>query len=301
MFSSYDGPWYEPWNWSVPYYDGRAQLKQNLSFVLREPLSTSFNYVYGGFFNAAPTGYGCVGLYKSDPPDFFETSEATNVMDELLPFEENYFYQNLAFSVDALNSYGEITTGFQDGDAPAEQLTLQSSLTYQFQEPTGPTNIPALLTTNDAQWLLGSPDAPSRDRDTLTNGVYYDLASMGITYTYDSDVYEWEFTLSGGVVNYFGLPIQSVELAYLLYTNEDYGGVLVTNTLNAGNSVTLGIGTLPFCYAGTEQPKYLTLGYNFGALAGPILVIIITRFTFHTLAARFPAIQVLRRQIKVTF
>ena len=47
-----------------------------------------------------------------------------------------------------------------------------------------------------------------------TNGVYYDLAPIGITYAIDPNTYALNVTMVNNTLNYFGLPFQSVNLAY---------------------------------------------------------------------------------------
>ncbi|HTV41408.1 MAG TPA: LamG-like jellyroll fold domain-containing protein [Candidatus Sulfotelmatobacter sp.] len=239
------GYWLQSWNWSTPYFDGREQLKQNLTFLLREPVGDSpFSC---GF--TEPYGYAYASYYDTLSPD-------ENSFDDYLPFDGNYYYRNFVFGSDDIDpNDGALTTGINTNEFENSTLAFSSSPTYQFQPPAEQTNVPALLATNVAQWLISYPfEALYPGRDTT---VFYDLTNIGVTYTYDLNTGGTTFIMNGGAVNSFGLPIESVNIAY----ND---GNFETNLLTP-NSSTPEIYPYsdPYAYVQTTAPRFQTVGYDF--------------------------------------
>jgi len=208
-----------------PYFDGRAQLKQNLRFLLRsatedspfvfaipeswgsETVTNPANYAYAGFFslNAFPT--------------------ASDMFDPLLPFEDNYFYRNFVFSLADVDDSGNMTT-WQTG-----------SPTYQFAMPSsnGET-IPSLLATNNSRWLAYSTD----------------IDEMGVSWFLDQNS-NFFYEMTNGVRNLFGLPLLSAEIVW-----GNTSGT--TANLSAGGTVENVDGTF---YPETAQPQFQTVEYDF--------------------------------------
>ena len=107
--------------WLVPpYFDGRAQLKQNLIFLLRAaPVDSPFVFILGRIQNnfdiynfVNPAGYAYAGFYQLDEnandPFWYENIGS---FDAYWPFENNYRYQNFVFGSPNLDQNGRITTG----------------------------------------------------------------------------------------------------------------------------------------------------------------------------------------------
>ena len=251
--------------WLVPpYFEGRAQLKQNLIFLLRAaPVDTPFVYLGANtndfdiynFVN--PAGYAYAGFYQLDEnatdPFFYEY---VGSFDVYWPFENNYRYLNLVFNSSKLDGNGRTTTGaggnYDQNYIPGSSigdgsgyftggLYLLYPTTYQFQPPaTSGTTISSVLATNGTQWLT--------------------------TYALDSDLgWLWKIgaTNSGGVNglfnnvrNWYGLPFRSVNIAY------NAGSSFGTNVLTAGNTTTAG-GNDGYFYPETAQPQFQTVGYDF--------------------------------------
>jgi len=225
------------------YADGRVQMKEDLIFQLRAAMMDfPFGYYVGNdYYNlfefTYPATYAYSGFYQTF--DQYGHPQAVGTFDPFLPFENNYFYRNFVFNLSDVNQ-GFPTTGIWGGDTPYLAIS-NSPVTYQFQPPiTSGTTIPSLLSANDARWLGAG---------TYIYGstwAYSPLYEIGVSQ--DGSGY---YHLSGN--NYFGLPFQSVEIAY------PSGSGTATTTLNAGGSTAQG----GYFYAETAQPKFQTVGYDF--------------------------------------
>jgi hypothetical protein len=249
------GNWYLQWIssngvasasvWSpttIPLWDGRQQLKQNLRFLLRAAtINYSFGYNYDDgefapYFISSPTNYAYAGLYET-----YYWAIPTGYPDAYLepfrPFDENHRYRNFAFSATNLNSFGHLTTGvYWDSGLIA---TLDYPPLHRFTPPTGSGTIPSLLGSAESQWLYWTEFVP----DSLG-----DWSEMGISYQAPN------FLMATGARNLFGLPYQSVKQAW-------GNSASSTSTLNAGGSTT---GHDGFFYPETTQPLFQTAGYYFG-------------------------------------
>jgi len=238
------------WAPTIPFWDGRQQLKQNLRFLLRAAtINDSFRYKYddGEFapsFVGSPANYAYAGLYETydyylfwGPPD--------NVPDvrfeRFRPFEENHRYRNFAFSATNLHTFGDLTTGIYWDSS--DTVTLDYPPVHLFSPPANPQTIPALLGSTESQWLYWTEFVP------LTDYVFIGgWDEMGISYQSPN------FVMATGARNIFGLTYQSVKQAW--GNNAGY-----TSTLNAGGSTTAQDG---FFYPGAAQPILQTAGYYFG-------------------------------------
>ena len=253
--------------WLVPpYFDGRAQLKQNLIFLLRAaPVDSPFAYIeighyldtnnidFANFTN--PPSYAYAGFYQLDEVanrDTYGWYENPGSFDVYWPFENNYRYRNFVFNSSELDGNGRITTGaggnYYDnyidipawGDFPGG-LMLLYPITCQFQPPaTSGATIPSVLATNDTRWLASyALDSPS-----------YWLWKIGATNSGGVN------GLFNNIQNWFGLPMRSVNIGY------NAGSSFGTNVLAAGNTTTAG-GNGGYFYPETAQPQFQTVEYDF--------------------------------------
>jgi len=128
-----------------PFFDGRAQLKQNLAFLLRAanvggPLKfTEYgtNVDYPNYVKPPhqPPAYAYAGFFQLDNP--YNSSYRT--FDILAPFENNYLYRNFAYAATNVDTSGKITTGLYsayDYYLSGYGLILQDVPTFQFPLPT---------------------------------------------------------------------------------------------------------------------------------------------------------------------
>ena len=233
----------DPENWDTnqwvvpPYFDGRAQMKQNLAFYLRaanpfSPFSFADYTLPWAPLYTYPTNYVYEGFYAL--VDWNGIVE--NNFDVFHPFNENYKLCNFVFNPANVDSSGSLTTGVTDYYFP---FNLTSPVTFQFVEPT--TNaapIPSLLSPTDAQWLCS----------------YYpdDYQDIGINLTFD-DSYNAFLYMSNNVPNYFGLPYTSSAISW--GTGSDNYVVL-----NAGSTLENDYGNF---YPATALPKFRTVEYDF--------------------------------------
>jgi hypothetical protein len=249
FFDGRDGSWPAPYNWGVPFYDGRIQLKQNLIFQLRAaPVDGPFHFSYyaNGTYNY-PTNYA----YES-----FYNYAAYQGFDVFFPFEENYMFRNFVFDQPDSDQEGDLTTGaglnLQGLESTTYQVQLETTPTYQFQ--TSYSNYPAILATNSTRWLFY--DEYNGDDSVLGLG----LVDETNTYSSDGFINTNTVSMANNRFNFFGLPYTTVNIAGL---DIDTGGLL-TNVLAAGHSIKSSIyqGLLNI-YTETAQPLFKTAGYDF--------------------------------------
>ena len=105
-----------PWGGSPAYFlDGREQLKQNLTFLLRVANAQQpFNYLLLGSlgpgsyqFYSWPTNYAYAGFYSHDNND----GNPDVYVNEFQPFNDNYLYLNFVFDPTNLDDTGLLMTG----------------------------------------------------------------------------------------------------------------------------------------------------------------------------------------------
>ncbi len=245
--------------WLVPpFFDGRAQLKQNLIFQLRAAvLDRPFQYseIYTDLdFSVsytAPTNYAYAGYYYFSQ---YYGGYWSHYLDVFLPFEENNFDRNFVFNPSYLDANGRTTTGVggsynADGSAG---LTINSSaqywnngnpldgpFAYQFIAPTvNGAAISPVLATNQTRWLATYPvDSP---------GSF--LLEIGITNdsSYDPPIN----AMYPNVGNWFGLHYLSAEIG---------SSGPATSTLYAGNNTTQN----GYFYPETVQPQLGIVEYDY--------------------------------------
>ena len=217
-----ESPYYGP-----AFFDGRAQLQQNLTFLLRAANANwPFEFALNGAgtshpFHDCPATYAYASFYHFDEdPDYTYTT-----LDEFRPFDDNYLFRNFAFTTGDMTNSGNLGTG-AGWDGTNNYYTLQYPPKYLFQPPATVTNIDPVLSPTDLPWTYFRPY-----HTTDTN----ELALIGITCAGTN------YTMAGYAQNLFGLQFQSAQLA---------NGVQ-TSTLNAGRTIPDNGGIL---YPATAQP-----------------------------------------------
>lgn len=229
-----------------PYSDGRAQLKQNLIFLLRAAtVDSPFDYIGATtnnanyYFLSNPPNYAYAGFYQLDGLDVaYEPYQGS--FDPYWPFENNYRYRNFVMASTNLDANGRATTGAGGNYAanyvppnsyyPGGLMLLEPPL-FQFQAPaTNGASIPALLATNNSRWLASY---------ALDSASTY-LWKIGAT-NYGS-----AYGLFNNVRNWFGLPFLSANISG-------------TTILYAGNTTPSG----GYFYPETAQPQFQTAEYDF--------------------------------------
>jgi len=250
FFDGRAGTWPAPYNWNVPSYDGRMQMKQNLVFQLRA--ATVDNALHfqipgaGGTLGAYvgeyiyPTNYAYAGLYQFANPTagtfYFNES-----FDPFLPYKENYLFRNFAFSPANADNHGNLTTGVSASGGSSDYVTLATP-SFQFQIYL--TNSPALLTTDATHWLFY--DQSSSGEDVSWAGL---ISFSGGT-----------ITMASGALNWFGLPYVSANIAAQSY----FSGNLITNVVTAGDSSSsVSYSNGYNVYLETRQPLFRTVEYDF--------------------------------------
>ena len=254
-------------NWGPDnFYDGREQLKQNLTFQFRiadtispfgftsitnpdDPMNTNLVNQIAEASN--PMGYVYASFYdENNGNGIYGTPYNVAALNIYRPFEDNALYRNFVSTPTNVDANGLMTTGVNGDGLGDGGLDLQLLPTYL---PT--TNIVGtvpLLDSSTTQWLCTFPALLS-DSD---GGLNYD----GSAYVYEGINYDdaGDLSFSNNIVNYWGLPYQS---AMVYYVNENDNWNLDNTVLNPGNSWT---GAYPFAiYMNAAQPGYKTVGYDF--------------------------------------
>jgi hypothetical protein len=233
------------WGWlRPPYFDGRTQMEQNVTFLLRAAsLTNSFSYISDGDYDyqvTQPNTYTYASYY--DPDDQMWSVPALgddSWQDWRRPFDENYRYRNFLYINNTnLDGSGYLNTGiYQDGNS---MFHLPDFPVFQFSDLTSATSIPAL---DASTWMQ-----PYTDYQPL--GMYVDGSG--------------QFVLPNNIYNWFGLHLSKVLLAH------NYAGTLYLDTLNAGGTWPQTDDTYYF-YPQFDQPQLQTVGYYFGRMNNEML------------------------------
>jgi hypothetical protein len=288
--NSFDWGFYSdllPQYWIVPpYFDGRAQLKQNLIFLLRAATVDSPFYYNGFGTNQVYTS--CFYAYTVTNPATYAYSAFNspfgivvnysggygyiqNGFDVFSPFQNNYLYRNFVFNMADLSGYrppfyseipGQIMTGvagsYEDTGffGSHHGLGLVDLPTYHFMPPTtSGVTISAMLATDQTQWLCSYPlDSPEMYYDPATDSMvsYGYLEEIGVTPSVDAGWNQWE-TMAANARNVYGLPFLSAKIAWGNTSDATY-------TLSAGSQVENVDG---YFYPQTAQPLFQTVEYDF--------------------------------------
>jgi len=254
-------------SWLVPpFFDGRAQLKQNLIFQLRaavadRPFQYMVTHINGGSSSlySSPANYAYAGYYSFLEYDTDNGVAYEPTMDTFLPFEENYFDRNFVFDTSYLNSNGRTTTGVggsygYNGSGGLTILVtgeyfynnyLELPITYKFTAPsTNGAPISSVLSTNQTRWLATYP----------VDSAFAYLWEIGITN--ESAYGAVTNVMSSNAKNWFGLSYLSAEIG---------SAGPSTTTLYAGGSANLG----EYFYPETAQPQFQLVEYDYWSAPNP--------------------------------
>ena len=247
--------------WIVPpYFDGRAQLKQNLIFLLRAA-TVDYPFYYqerNGPYRETITDSAAYAYSAFNSPYIIDGIYTQNLFDVFSPFQNNYLYRNFVFGLTNVDSGGRLSTGVGGSYAYPNDggLVLQDPPSYQFQPPImSGTAIDAMLATNQTQWLcsyaLDSPEILDYPNTTVSGY----LNEMGVSAEVDWDQSILTYSMAGNARNIYGLPFLSVKMAW-----GNTSGT--TTTLSAGNS-TIQNDVRYNLYPETAQPLFQTVEYDF--------------------------------------
>jgi len=223
---------------AVPFIDGSAQMKENIRFLLRVASAYPFaysvpnnsmtyptNYVYSTYYHVDPRGL------SGNPPD----------MDHFAPFEDNYFYRNLVFDAQFIDTNGNLETGFSssgNGGLGYEEYTNPPQFefpTYDYVTLSNQVPIPGILASATTPWV-GCFSGGYVGENILPFGAYHSGNSLAMS----------------NCVNLYGLPYTEL---LLTLTNGDQAILSPEDDVSGWNGGDF--------YAGTAQPELQTLGYYF--------------------------------------
>jgi hypothetical protein len=218
-------------NLALAFIDGRTQLVQNATFLLRaSTVSAPVFYNLGTSLVLQPTNYTYAGYYSPnwdlDPSDLGDASWP----DGYRPFAENYRYFNCVFATSNVDATGFLNTGYQS------PWSLQPPLKNAFPTPIATELVPGLLSVSQCRWMMP-----------------WDPSSFGVTNISN------HFFLSNNTRNWFGLPLASVLLAHWNAIN----GVRY-DVLTNGASILVATNDSYIFYPEFAQPSFQNTGYYFG-------------------------------------
>ena len=185
------------------------------------------------------------------------------LLDPQYPFFENYLFFNFADASTNVDASGLLNTGV--GNEDSTELELSSTPSWRFQAPSGVwTNLSGLLDASDTAWLCSLPID-----DSSVYSIYSDLYENNVTPNGDGS-----FTLAAGAKNFYGLAFSTEKIA-----GDDSSSGNISYNLTPGNtSAQYSFDAGPILYAGTAQPEFETLEYDFFSPV-PVWNPAITRYT----------------------
>jgi len=223
------------------FYDGREELSENLSFLLRaSPNFSPFAFYEAQYgFDAYPPDY----VYSDFHPLYENIGPFVAGVDCFLPFNINYLFRNLVFDPLHVDSFGEPTLGWNFADDGAGSFGAfwigdGSTFTFSFSQTNALVSIPSMLSTN--QLSTAQPE--------WFYTIYPD--AIGVETTSSNTL-----TLLSDSVNYFGLPVLSAKIAY-------FGSPPTFQTLDRGGWVPPPPGQARG-YGKTAEPQLHTIDYYF--------------------------------------
>ncbi|HLZ17884.1 MAG TPA: alpha/beta hydrolase, partial [Cyclobacteriaceae bacterium] len=227
------------------FYDGRAALQQNVSFMLRAGRTNSFDYTLDGTHVVPPTGY-IYASFDDAGNDFYDYYWYPNLVLSR-PFDENYRFRNFAFGTNDLDSEAYLNTGFERILTPSE-VGLVSPLKYLFQLPTNTTQVACLMDTNQSRWMfpytignvVGADNLPDIDIQTTTTNTYL---------------------IPSNFTNHYGLPLVSVMMVYPTTTGPQFQQIAAGGVSSGPPGNATGYAVF---YPEFAQPVMQTVGYYFG-------------------------------------
>ena len=240
-------------NWSdtgtilaIPFQDGSAQMKQNVSFLLRAPRSDqAFGFtaywaelIGGTLYEDSelfgwPADYVQSGLHRTY---YYDSSQFLN---ELRPFEENRYFRNFAQPLNNYLSSGLLDSGLLPPDSGIIYITnrpVHFFNSYSYVVNSNQAAIATALSYTNSQWIL----AGHQNFNSTANesGLYVNGAG--------------KLTLATSFRNFYGLPIQSAKV-------QSVSGSYVT--LNPGDQLTSYLDS--YVYQQVAEPSLETIGYYF--------------------------------------
>jgi hypothetical protein len=246
-------------NWGPDnFYDGREQLKQNLTFQFRVADTISpfgfisfTNYPYVGAAGTTtrvsnPVDYAYAAFYDDHNYNaMYGTELDTPTFNIYRPFADNVLYRNFVYTPSDVDANGNMTTGVQLNNFLDDGTNLDLSLL--------PTYLPTTNTVSAP--LLGSAEYLCTYSAGIVGDDYvHDYGCEGFSYDNDGN-FDLDFT--NHVANYWGLPFTSAEVYYVDGNTGDNDNTV----LNAGGSLSyVGVNAI---YMNTTQPQYKTVQYDF--------------------------------------
>jgi hypothetical protein len=225
----------------IPFIDGTAQLKQNLSFLLRAGNELAeFNYtltnLYGQYYDNS-TNY----VYAS----YYDQWEG---LDQFMPFEDNYGYRNFVF-LPSYTNYGFPSTGIVDpvpdaftilGNLGISYNMMFTFPTYSYVVSSNLSAVPLKLSDTPSQWVFDPfDDASTVYSGSPTPGVYDNGSGMAC--------------MTNGAPNCYGLPFTSLQW-------QTYANPAEFTLLTPGGCAEE---TYGYVYTGVQSPVLHTVGYYF--------------------------------------
>jgi len=228
------------YNWGIPFYDCRVQLKQNLLFQLRSaPVDGSLQFQYGATY-LYPTNYAVSSLYQ-----YANQGVYPGTFDAFSPFEENYLFENFVYAATNVDNDGNLTTGVSSGNGTPYWDVANPTFLFN----SGVTPYQAWLPTNSTAWLF---------YDQLNSGD--DIQTEGIIGTSVNNQSEITITMPNNTYNWFGLRYVSVGVAGTSYST----GSKVNDVISAGHASTSWDFSNPYnIYVQAAQPQFETKEYDF--------------------------------------
>jgi hypothetical protein len=244
------------------FYDGREQLKQNLTFQFRvadtvSPFGfdiwTNYGNAYSpGFYQVAqlstPTNYAYASFYDVDNYNgMYGITTDLPTLNTYRPFEDNVLYRDFVYTPSDVDTNGDMTTGVQLNNSFDTGVQLQLWLPPTYLPSTNNITVPLL---GSSQYLNTYP---------VNGSVYlpntFDTEGIAWPYNYTTNTTP-ELLFSNNIVNYWGLAFDSAELYYL-----DNNGSLENTVLSPGSSILTW--SPNSVYMNTAQPTYRTIEYDF--------------------------------------
>jgi hypothetical protein len=246
-------------NWGPDnFYDGREQLKQNLTFQFRVADTISpfgfisfTNYPYIGYSGTTtrvsnPMAYAYAAFYDDHNYNaMYGTVLDVPTFDIYRPFADNVLYRNFVYTPSDVDANGNMTTGVQLNNFLDDGTNLDLSQLPTYSPTTNTVSAP----------LLGSAEYLCNYSAGMVGDDYvHDYGCDGFSYDNDGN-FGLDFT--NNVINYWGLPFVSAEVYYA----DGNTGDNENTVLNAGGSLDyVGVNAI---YMNTTQPKYRTVEYDF--------------------------------------
>jgi hypothetical protein len=232
---------------TIPFFDSREALSQNLNFLLRAA-NTAYPFSFGWAGSTPyvalfknPTNYAYSGLYT-----LADTLGGTNYVQEFDPFVLNYLYRNFVFNQNDVDGNGKLNTGRNILTiSPSWAGKIEFPSRYLFGIPTSSTTLSTVLSSNVSQFSSFYPDSSDENaEDWPLIGLELDSSSF--------------LSMDYNVSNFFGLAFVSTTLAW--GSNSTQKALL---TPGASSLQTHGL----WLYSQAAWPQLQTSRYYFASLS----------------------------------